>query len=230
MNTSPLQNPGLDRLVAELQRRSADQIPSITGYFADRAERGDAADLADLDAAADTFLADKLVALEHDKAMLCHRLCLALRARRVVEVGTSHGVSTLYLAQAVRLVAAADGGAGTVIATEQEPAKIAAARANFRAAGLESWIDLRAGDLRDTLRDLDGPVDLALIDIWPAVARPAVESIAPKLRPGGVLLIDNTEGRPDIYRDVFEYVDDPANGLFAQTLPFRGGLELVVKA
>ncbi|GGL02985.1 O-methyltransferase [Nocardia jinanensis] len=165
MIASPLQSPGLDRPVAELQHRSADQISAITTYFADRAERGDAADLTDLDTAADTFLADKLVALEHGKAMLCHRLCLALRARRIVEVGTSYGVSTLYLAQAVRLVAEADGGTGTVIATEQEPAKIAAARENFRAAGLASCIDLREGDLRTTLRDLEAPVDLALIDI-----------------------------------------------------------------
>jgi len=69
-----------------------------------------------------------------------------------------------------------------------------------------------------------------LIDIWPAVARSALELIVPKLRPGGVVLIDNTENRPEMYRDVFEYIDDPANGLFTQTLPFRGGLEMVIKA
>ncbi|MEU4314583.1 class I SAM-dependent methyltransferase [Nocardia sp. NPDC024068] len=229
MNTGDLRNPALDTLVTELQRRSADQVPSITSYFAGRAERGDAADLVDLDSRSAAFLADKLVALEHDKALLCHRLCLALRARRIVEIGTSYGVSTLYLAQAVRMVVAADGGSGTVIGTEHEPAKAAAARDHFRAAGLQSYIDLREGDLRRTLLDLDEPVDLALIDIWPAMARPALELLTPKLRAGGVLLIDNTEDRPEIYRDTFDYLDDPANGLLTQTLPFRGGLEMVVK-
>ncbi|MGW5387532.1 hypothetical protein [Nocardia sp. NPDC003963] len=91
-------------------------------------------------------------------------------------------------------------------------------------------LDLREGDVRVSLCDLDGPVDLALIDIWPAVARPALEAIVPKLRSGGVVLIDNTENHPEIYRDAFDYIDDPANGLLTQTLPFPGGLEMVIKA
>ncbi|MFI1464167.1 O-methyltransferase [Nocardia carnea] len=229
MKSSPLQNPELDRFIAELQQRSSAQVAGITTYFDDRADRGNAADLSALDTAANEFLADKLVALEHDKALLCHRLCLALRARRVVEVGTSYGVSTLYLAQAVRLVAEADGGIGVVIGTEIEPGKIAAAADNFRRAGLEAHIDLRAGDLRDTLVDLDAPVDLALVDIWPVMARPALELITPKLRPGGMILIDNTENHPESYREAFEFIEDPSNGLLTQTLPFRGGLELVIK-
>lgn len=229
MKSSPLHNTGLDRLLAGLQQRSADQITSITTYFADRAAGGNAADLDNLDTDADTFLADKLVALEHDKALLCHRLCLALRARRVVEVGTSYGVSTLYLAQAVRLVTDADGGTGIVIGTEKEPAKAAAARENFRRAGLDAYIELREGDLRETLADLQPPIDLALIDIWPSMARPALELITPKLRAGAVILMDNTENRPETYRAAFEYIDDPANGLLTQTLPFRGGLEMIVK-
>ncbi|MBF6352168.1 MULTISPECIES: O-methyltransferase [Nocardia] len=229
MISSPLQNPALDRLVAELQERSTAQVAGIGTYFADRADQGNRADLGKLDTAATAFLADKLVALEHDKALLCHQLCLALRARRIVEVGTSYGVSTLYLAQAVRLIAEAGGGTGVVIGTECEPGKIAAAQDNFRKAGLADYIDLREGDVRKTLVNLAAPVDLALIDIWPAVARPALELIAPKLRPGGIILIDNTENRPESYRATFEFIDDPANGLLTQTLPFRGGLELVVK-
>lgn len=229
MPTGDLRDPALETLLTDLQRRSAEQIPSITNYFAGRAERGDAADLTDLDSRAAAFLSDKLVALEHDKALFCHRLCLAMRARRIVEIGTSYGVSTLYLAQAVRMVVRAEGGTGVVIGTENEPAKAAAARENFRAAGLADCVDLREGDLRRTLLDLDEPIDLALIDIWPAMARPALELLTPKLRPGGILLVDNTENRPEIYRDAFEYIDDPAHGLLTQTLPFRGGLEMIVK-
>jgi predicted O-methyltransferase YrrM len=229
MDFGTLQNPELDRLVAELQQRSTEQIPAIGDYFAERAARGDVADPNALDCDAEAFLADKLIALEHDKALLCHRLCLAMRARRVVEVGTSHGVSTLYLAQAVRLVTESDGGAGIVVGTEIEPAKAAVAREHFRRAGLQSVIDLRVGDIRATLADLEAPLDLALIDIWPVLARPALEMIAPKLRPGGVVLIDNTEGHRENYRDAFAFIEDPANGLLAQTLPFRAGLEMVVK-
>ncbi|MGW0179251.1 O-methyltransferase [Nocardia sp. NPDC003345] len=229
MPTGDLRDPALDALITDLQRRSAEQVPSITSYFAGRAGRGDPADLTDLDSRAAAFLSDKLVALEHDKALFCHRLCLAMRARRIVEIGTSYGVSTLYLARAVRMVVESDGGSGVVIGTEYEPAKAAAARENFRAAGLADLIDLREGDLRQTLPDLAGPIDVALIDIWPAMARPALELLTPKLRTGGVLLVDNTENRPEIYRDAFDYLDDPAHGLLTQTLPFRGGLEMIVK-
>ncbi|WP_327147325.1 O-methyltransferase [Nocardia sp. NBC_01329] len=229
MDSDTLQNSEIDRLVADLQQRSTEQISAIGTYFADRAARGQAADPNDLDADADAFLADKLIALEHDKALLCHRLCLAMRARRVVEVGTSYGVSTLYLAQAVRLVTESDGGSGRVIGTEIEPAKAAAAREHFRRAGLQDVIDLREGDIRTTLADLEAPLDIALIDIWPVLARSALEMIAPKLRRGGVVLIDNTAGHRDNYRDMFAYIEDPGNGLLTQTLPFASGLEMVVK-
>jgi predicted O-methyltransferase YrrM len=169
-------------------------------------------------------MADKMVALEPLKAEFCHMLCLALRARRVVEVGTSFGVSTLYLADAVRT-----NGGGVVIGTEYEPAKVAQARANFAAAGVADLIDLREGDLRETLKVVEGPVDFVLMDIWTEMARPALELIAPHLRPGAVIVADNTAQFRDAYRHFFEFIEDPANGLKTMTLPFENGLELVVK-
>jgi len=59
-----------------------------------------------------------------------------------------------------------------VIGTEHEPTKAAAAQANFKKAGLSGLIDLRKGDLRETLKDLEGPIDFALFDIWTEMARP----------------------------------------------------------
>ena len=55
------------------------------------------------------FMHDKLVALDRDKARLCYLLCRARGAARVVEVGTSFGVSTIYLAAAVRENTARNG-------------------------------------------------------------------------------------------------------------------------
>ena len=77
--------------------------------------------------------------------------------------------------------------------------------------------------------EIDGPVDFALIDIWTEMARPALERIAPHLRPGAVVVADNTTQFSDNYRDYFEFIADPANGLATQTLPFTGGLEMTVK-
>ena len=72
---------------------------------------------------------------------------------------------------------AASGGSGVVIGTEYEANKASAARAHFEQAGLSGFIDLREGDLRETLRQIDGPVDFMLVDIWITMARPALELV-----------------------------------------------------
>jgi predicted O-methyltransferase YrrM len=175
------------------------------------------------------FRSDKLVALDRDKAELCYLLCRASNARRVVEVGTSYGVSTLYLAAAVRDNVRAAGGNGVVIGTEYEPQKARAARAHFEQAGLSRFIDLREGDLRETLKQIGGPVDFMLVDIWIPMARPALELVSPHLRPGAIVVCDNTEQYRSEYADYFAFLKDPANGFRTMTLPFDGGLELSVR-
>ncbi|MBW8812295.1 MAG: class I SAM-dependent methyltransferase [Caulobacterales bacterium] len=220
---SLLSDPALQARVDALQAQSQAQEPQTHGYFAARAKANDLS-WDGLDADANRFMADKLVALEPVKAEFCHMLVRALRATRVVEVGTSFGVSTLYLADAVR----ANGG-GVVIGTEYEPAKAAAARASFAQAGVADLIDLREGDLRETLKVIEGPVDFVLMDIWTEMARPALELIHPHLRPGAVIVADNTTTFRHAYRHFFAFVEDPANGLKTLTLPFDGGLEMVVR-
>ena len=221
---SVLSDPKLQALIDHLQAKSIAQEAETGAWFSERAKKGELS-WDGFDEASHRYMADKLVALEPIKAEFCYLQCRALGAKRVVEVGTSFGVSTLYLAAAVR----ANGG-GTVIGTEYEPAKAAAARSHFAEAGLTDLIDLREGDLRETLKVIEGPVDFVLMDIWTEMARPAIELIGPRLRPGAVVVADNTGGRfRHPYRHFFEYVNDPRNGLTTVTLPFKGGLEMVVK-
>jgi predicted O-methyltransferase YrrM/DNA-binding PadR family transcriptional regulator len=154
---------------------------------------------------------------------LIYLLCRTLRATRVVECATSLGVSTLYFASAIR-----DNGGGIVIGSEIVPEKAASARANLKEALLDSWVDLREGDARQTLRDLGGPVDFALFNGWPtadepSLARQVVQIIAPQIRSGGMLMNDNAEA------DYLAYVRDPANGLVSISLPLKGGTELSLK-
>jgi predicted O-methyltransferase YrrM len=219
---SALGDPALDALLDRLHEASLGQDEAMGQFFQARAQAGE--DLSPDKGAVRDFLADKLVALDRDKALFCHRLCRALGAKRIVEAGTSYGVSTLYLAAAVR-----DNGGGVVIGTENEPAKVAAARANFAEAGLANFIELREGDLRDTLADLSGPIDFMLIDIWTPMARPALALVAPHLRRGAVVICDNTKTYREYYRDYFAFIADPANCLSTMTLPFDGGLEFTVR-
>ena len=135
------------------------------------------------------------------------------------------GISTLYLAAAVRDNQVDNG---VVIGTEHEPGKVEIALENFREAGLSDYIDLRDGDLRQTLRDPGGPVDFMLVDVWD-VALPALELVSPSLRPGAIVVCDNTTVDAAEYRDYFEFINDPGNRFRTMTVPFQGGFELTVR-
>ena len=214
-------DPELERLLAGLHARSDEQVAAIRSCDAERqAHRS-------TDEERKAFRSDKLVALDRGKAEFCYQLCRANNARRIVEAGTSYGVSTLYLAAAVRDNVRATGGEGLVVGTEYEPNKARAARMYFEQAGLSRFIDLREGDLRETLKQINGPVDFLLVDIWISMARPALELVTPHLRAGAIVVCDNTERHRDEYADYFDFIK--TNGFRTMTLPFDGGLELSVR-
>ena len=217
-----LNDPKLDAMLPELHRVSKAQDEAIERYFFK--ER--TGPWTGMEARDHAFLADKMVALEKDKAEFCYMICRAIGARRAVEVGTSFGVSTLYLAAAVR-----DNGGGVVLAAENEPVKAQRARANFAAAGLSDFIEFHEADVIAACEPFEGPIDFVLFDIWAHVVRPVLDVLAPRLRPGAVICADNTAGERSrqSYADFFALVDDPANGFRTMTLPFEGGFELSVK-
>ena len=82
-------------------------------------------------------------------------LALASGARRIVEVGTAIGVSTLYMARALP-----DGG--KVVSFEIDPMRHAAARDYLERAGMLDLVDLRLQDAREGLGSLDGAIDMAI--------------------------------------------------------------------
>jgi predicted O-methyltransferase YrrM len=223
-----LADPRLEAMLEALHARSDAQAKAMRDRGDEWRKEAESLSEEEREARIKAFVSDKLVALDRDKAAFCYQLCRAMGARRIVEIGTSYGVSTLYLAAAVRDTIASMGGTGLVVGTEYEPGKAAAARANFKQAGLERLVDLREGDLRQTLKTLDGPIDFVLVDIWIEMARPALELVAPRLRSGGVVICDNTESYRDAYADYFAFLNDPANDFRTMTLPFEGGLELSV--
>ncbi len=124
-------------------------------------------------------------------------LVLASGARRVLEVGTAIGVSTLYIARAV-----APGG--TVVSFEIDERRHAAARDYLTRAGVLDRVDLRLQDAREGLAGLDGHFDMAFIDGVKTQYGDYFDSLLPLLGPGAVLAVDNVlmsgtvaEGRGD---------------------------------
>ena len=220
---SVLNDPKLEAFLDALHAQSAGQQDAIDAYFRRRIEEGTLS-WDGFDAESVKFFRDKMVALEKDKAEYCYALCRALNGKQVVECGTSFGVSTLYLAAAVR-----DNGGGTVIATEYEPDKAKVARRNFETAELSRYIDLREGDLAETLKKIEGVVDFVLLDIWTEAVMPAMRNIASHLRQGAVIIADNTAQSRRGYAAFFDFIADPKNRLRTMTLPFEGGLEMTVR-
>jgi caffeoyl-CoA O-methyltransferase len=116
---------------------------------------------------------------------LLHVLALGARPRRIVEVGTAIGVSTLYLARALP-------DDGVIVSFEVDPERHAAARDYLDRAGLLERADLRLQDAREGLRELaQGSFEFAFLDGVKAQYGDYLEQVVPLLRAGGVLAIDN---------------------------------------
>ncbi|KAL1889093.1 hypothetical protein Sste5346_009158 [Sporothrix stenoceras] len=178
------------------------------------------------------LMRDKFIALDEDKAHYIYQLLRATGATTIVEAGTSFGVSTIYLAMAANSNSKTNGKTPLVVATEHEPTKAARAREHWQQCGEDvvKAIDLRVGDLRETLKtDLEN-VDFLLLDIWTPMALPTLKIVQPKLRHGALIIADNTVAAKDSYKEFLDYVRAPGSGFIDTTVPFTGGLEVMVYA
>lgn len=149
-----------------------------------------------------------------DAGRLLYSLVRATRPATVVEFGMSFGISAIHLAAAVR-----DNGAGRVITTELSDSKIAAAKQTFAETGLDDVIVVLEGDALSTLSDLDGPVDFVLLDGWKDLYLPVIKMLEPSLKPGALVVADNTESAD--LRDYLDHVRNPDNGYVSFNFPAR---------
>jgi len=156
---------------------------------------------------------------------LIYSLIRAARPATVVEFGTSFGISTIHLAAAVR-----DNGAGRVISTELNAAKVARATANLAEAGLADWVTILEGDARRTLATIDTPVEFVLLDGWKSLYLPVLYLLEPRLTPGALVIADDTISLAAEMGDYLGYVRDPANGYLSVLFPDADGLEITCRA
>jgi predicted O-methyltransferase YrrM len=124
---------------------------------------------------------------------LLYMLARSTGARHIVEFGTSFGISTIFLAAALK-----DNGGGTLIGSEFEPGKVAQARENLKTAMLAQFVDIRDGDALETLgRDLPTAIDLVLLDGAKSLYPKVLELLEPRLRVGALVLADNADMCPE---------------------------------
>jgi predicted O-methyltransferase YrrM len=154
---------------------------------------------------------------------LLYSLIRATRPDTIVEFGTSFGISTVYLAAAV-----ADNGTGRVLSTELSAAKISAARANLAEAGLDGSVTILAGDARETLAAVAGPIGLVVLDGWKDLYLPLLRLLEPRLAPGALVVADDINLPATAH--YLDYVRDPANGYVSVAFPVEDGMEISCRA
>jgi len=207
--THPLIRPLLaPRIQAVLERLYAETLaddPGVRQAALDRGLRNDGQP--------DFYLAmrDARLPVVPEFGALLYLLARSAGARCVVEFGTSFGVSTLFLAAAVR-----DNGGGRVITTEFVPEKAQRARDNLAEAGLDDLVDIRVGDALQTLAaPIGGTVDLLFLDATKGLYLDILRLMEPHLRPGSLVASDRSDldGDPGARDGAYlAYLREPANG------------------
>jgi predicted O-methyltransferase YrrM len=132
----------------------------------------------------------KMLSLETPTAELLTMMVRASHRARLLEIGTSHGYSTIWLAWAVR-----DRG-GYVTSVDRLPHKLALADENLRRAGLRDLVDLVHGDATEVVASLPGPFDCVFFDADRLSAPSQLEVLLPKLTDEVFLFADNALSHP----------------------------------
>lgn len=159
------------------------------------------------------------LAVSPEAARLLYMLARAVKARSIVEFGTSFGLSTLHLAAALK-----DNGGGRVISTEFEAGKVAKARENIAAAGFEDLVEIREGDALETLaQDLPDRIDLVLLDGAKSLYPKILALLEPRFVPGTLIVADNADNSPEYLARMREV----KNGYLS--VPFAEDVELSLR-
>jgi predicted O-methyltransferase YrrM len=164
----PLVDPVIERVLADFERRADEEqrrtlSPGAPG----------------------TNLDDLLLSVGREAGILLYLLATGARSRRILELGTSYGYSTVWLAAAARTTG------GKVLSLELRDFKIEYARQALTRAGLSTRVEFHEGDCLDTLKQLPGPFDFVLLDVWKDLYLPCLELVHPKLARGGTIAADN---------------------------------------
>ena len=107
------------------------------------------------------------------------------KARSIFELGSGYGYSAYWFSRAM-------GKKGKIVLTEGNQENLDRAKSHFAKAGLKSKFSFHCGDAREIITDYRGPFDIVLNDIDKDQYPGTIDLVAPRLRPGGLFITDNT--------------------------------------
>jgi predicted O-methyltransferase YrrM len=212
--TSGRLTPLLDRLFKQADQATSPALAGMSREVIERQKRSKTEYL-------DFYgrLKDLWLPVSRETGTLLYLLARSIRAKNVVEFGTSFGISTLHLAAALR-----DNGGGRLISSEFEPTKVARARQHLAEGDLADLVEVREGDALKTLAtDLPDGIDLLLLDGAKALYGDILNLVEHRLRPGALIVADNADDSPDY----LARVRAPGSGYLS--VPFGQDVELSVR-
>ena len=165
----------------------------------------------------------KMLNLEPATAELLHILVRATHRHSILEIGTSNGYSTIWLAHAMRA-----GTNGRLVSIERNHAKLEMARENLQRAGLLNSVTLLEGEASETVKTLEGPFDCVFFDADRISAPKQLEILMPKLQSDLLLLADNVLSHPEEVADYLSAVSRLAD-FSSVTVPVGKGLNIAYR-
>ena len=168
----------------------------------------------------------EMLAITADTGMFFSVLLKAIKARRILEVGTSAGFSTLWFADAV-----GKNHSTRVITIEMNPQKVERALKNFKEAGVDKMIEIKQGVALDLLHKLKGKFDFVFLDADKENIIRYFDLVLPMVRIGGIIAADNML-YPDHFRPAMKkyarHVNNKPNTQ-SVTVPIGMGEEITIK-
>jgi predicted O-methyltransferase YrrM len=163
-----------------------------------------------------------LLAVGPATGQLMNLLIKEAKARTILELGTSHGYSTVWLAEAARATG------GKVISMDVHPGKQEYARQALGSAGLAEFAEFKLGDARESIATLPGPIDFVLLDLWKDLYIPCFDLFYPKVGSGAMVVADNMIFPEFSRRDAEDYRRHvrAKSDLQSVLLPVGSGLEV----
>ena len=161
---------------------------------------------------------ERSLAVGPDSGRLLFALVAPNAGCEILEIGGSHGYSTVWLAAAARILG------GRVVTLEQDPGKVEVWRRNIAEAGLDEWAELVKGDAKETLPALEDGFDVVFLDAWKDDYELLFGLARGKLDPGGVVVADNVTTSETVHAYAAARQADPT--LVSVTVAIGHGLEV----
>jgi caffeoyl-CoA O-methyltransferase len=193
-----------------------------------------------------TSRAEMMLAITSDTGRFFNITLKAMRAKRILEIGTSYGYSTLWFAEALTQISAVSNTRPekTIITIEMDHSKVERASKNFDDAGIKHMVDLKEGQASDVLSEIlkkyhnrnylkeeDRLFDFVFFDADKENLKHYFDVVLPIVRVGGIIATDNML-YPEEYRSMMtnysNYIKNKPN-IQSVMIPIGNGEELTIK-